>query len=127
MFRVEGPFPGYRTTLILPSPDFGNSRALASTVQPVRTMNGTLYTYVKNKRGRKAHVWEFTVAKEKSLEAKAFVDAYISSVIRITDHEDVIHLGNLTLNPLELTGDGRANGWPGGEAYRFALQLEEKV
>jgi hypothetical protein len=128
MFRIQGPYPAYKTTLLLPSPEMGNTRNLASTVQTLRTMDGTLYTYIKQKRNRKVHKWEFIASRDKSQEAKAFADAYMGNVIRIIDHEEVTHLGYVTLNPLELQGEGRAGGYPGvPEAYRFSLQLEELV
>lgn len=128
MFRIQGPYPGYKTTLLLPSPQVGNTKNLASTVQTLRTMDGTLYTYIKRKRNRKVHLWEFITSRDKSQEAKAFADAYMGNVIRATDHEEVVHIGYVTLNPLELQGEGRAGGWPGvPEAYRFSIQLEELV
>lgn len=91
-------------------------------------MDGTLYTYIKRKRNRKVHRWDFITSRDKSQEAKAFADAYMGNVIRVTDHEEVVHIGYVTLNPLELQGEGRAGGWPGvPEAYRFSIQLEELV
>lgn len=129
MLRIQAPYPAYKSTLVLPSPEMGNTRNLAATVQPIRTMDGTLYTFIKDKRGRRVHRWDFIISASKYEETKAFVDAYMAKVVRITDHEDVVHLGNLTLNPVEFNGDGRAGGWPGPiqEAYRVSLQLEELV
>lgn len=127
MLVMQGPHPAYQTSLVLPSPEMGNTRGMQSTVQTIRAMDGTLYTYVKNKRGRKVHNWDFIVSREKALEVKAFVDLYISKAIRVIDHEDIARVGFLTLNPWEQRGDGRAGGWPSEEAYRFSLQLEEKV
>jgi len=128
MFRIQGPFPGYKSTVIVPNPEMGNSKNLASSVQTLRTMDGTLYTFIKRKRGRKIHKWEFITSRDKAQEVKAFFDAYISNVIRIVDHEDTAHIGYMTLNPIELQGGGRAGGYPGvPEAYRFNIQLEELV
>ena len=128
MLRIQGPFPAYKTTVLLPSPEMGNQKNLASTVQTLRTMDGTLYTYIKRKRNRKVHHWEFITSRDKSQEVKAFADAYMGNVVRIIDHEEVSHIGHLKVNPIELTGEGRAGGWPGvPEAYRFTLELEELV
>ena len=127
MFRLEAPFPLARTTLLLPSPEVGNTRKLTATVQTLRAMDGTLYTYIKNKRGRRAHSWDFLVARDKYQEVKEFADLYASKLVRSIDHEGAIRLGYIAVNPLEFTGEGRAGDWPGGEAYRFILQFEERV
>ncbi len=128
MFRIQGPFPGYKSTVIMPSPEMGNAKNLASSVQTLRTMDGTLYTFIKRKRARKVHKWDFVTSHDKAQEVKAFFDSYMGGVVRCIDHEDVSHIGYMTLNPVELQGTGRAGGWPGvQEAYRFSIQLEELV
>lgn len=128
MFRIQGPFPGYKSTVIMPSPEYGNSKNLASSVQTLRTMDGALYTFIKRKRGRKVHKWEFITSRDKAQEVKAFFDSYMGNVVRCIDHEDTAHIGHMTLNPVELQGEGRAGGYPGvAEAYRFTIQLEELV
>lgn len=127
MFRLQGPFPAYQTTVVMPSEEFGNTNGLKSSVQTMRTMDNTLYTFVKPKRGRRGYQWDFVVSKEKALEVKAFVDLYLSKLIKAIDHNGDEYIGHLTMNPLELSGEGRAGGWPGGEAYRCSLILEERV
>lgn len=127
MFRLQGPFPLLKTTVLLPSFLEGNNRALTSSVQPVRAMDGTLYTYIKTKRGRRVHNWDFRTTKSKADEIKSFVDLYSGQLVRAYDHLGGAYLGYLTMNPIELMGEGRAGGWPSGEVYRFSLQLEEKV
>lgn len=127
MFRVEAPFPLLQSTLLLPSPEKGNSRNLTSSVQTLRAMDGKVYTHIKSKRGRKSHHWSFFVARDKYLEAKAFAEQYATRLVRTVDHEGTVRVGWIVLNPVEFSGEGRAESWPGGEAYRFDLQLEEKV
>lgn len=106
----------------------GNSKNLASSVQTMRTMDGTLYTFIKRKRGRKVHKWDFITSRDKAQEIKAFFDSYMGKVVRCYDHDEESHIGYITLNPIDLQGEGRAGGWPGvQEAYRFTIQLEELV
>lgn len=93
----------------------------------VRTGNGDLYTYIKNKRGRKVHQWDFIVSYKKILEVKLFFRTYTGSLIRVIDHDDEQLIGYMNVNPWEAQGEGRAGGWPGNEAYGFTLQLEELV
>lgn len=127
MFLIQAPYPQYKTTCLLPSAEPGNNYALQATVKTLRSVNGTLYTHIKKKRGRRAFTWNFVVALDKGLEVKEFVRLYGGAVVRVTDHNGDHFLGNLTMNPLELTGDGRAKGWPGGEAYTLTLNLDELV
>ena len=126
-FRVEGPYPAATDTLIIPSAKFSNQKNKAHTIIIVRTGNGDTYTYIKKKRGRQVHQWDFTVSYHKSLEVKEFVRAYTSSLIRLYDHDDEVYIGYLTINPHEANASGRAGGWSGNEAYDFTLQLEESV
>lgn len=126
-FLIQAPFPLMQTTLLLRNPHLTNTRKLTASVETMRSINGTLYTYVKSKRGRKVHEWDFTSSRDKMLETKTFVEQYHGGLVQVVDHENVTHLGYLIMNPLESGGEGRAGGWPSGEAYRFTLQLEEKV
>lgn len=126
-FIVQGPYPLMQSTLVLPSPREGNQKNLASTVQTIRAMDGKLYTYIKAKRGRMVHQWDFQTTKEKAQEAVEFVELYAGNVIRVTDHEQTSIIGYITINPLDLAGEGRAGGFPSGEVYRWTLSLEEKV
>ena len=126
-FIVQGPYPLLQSTLVLPNPREGNQKNLAASIQTMRSMDGTLYTYVKTKRGRKAMSWDFLTTKEKAQEAKQFIEQYAGGLIRVTDHEGTAIVGYITINPLEFAGEGRAGGYPSGEVYRWTLSLEEKV
>ena len=127
MFRVQAPFPAPVDTLVVRSPNFSNQKNKAHTMVTVRTGNGDLYTYIKKKRGRQVHQWDFLVSYKKILEVKAFFKKYASNLVRTIDHNDEQLVGYLTVNPFEAQGEGRAGGWPGNEAYGFTLQLEELV
>lgn len=126
-FIIQAPYPLMQSTLLLPSPEEGNQKNLASTVQTMRSMNGKLYTFVKSKRGRKVHQWDFVGTKDKGREAVQFINLYAGNLVRITDHNGDNHLGYVTINPLELMGRGRAEGYPSGEVYSWTISIEEKV
>ena len=124
MFTIQGPWPNLQTTVIMPSAERANSKNLASSVQTMRTMDGTLYTYIKHKRGRRVHKWDIVVHRPKLLELKQFVKRYAGSVVKVTDHNGDQFTGYVTVNPLEAGGEG---GQPDGGVYRVTVQLEEKV
>ena len=127
MFVISAPYPLLKTTVLLPSALEGNNRALQSSVQTLRAVDGTLRTYILRKRGRKAHNWDFLVSADKAREVKEFIRLYTGSVMRVVDNNGDAYLGWMTMNPLELKGEGRAGGWPGDEAYQITLRLDERV
>jgi hypothetical protein len=89
-------------------------------------MDGTLYTYVKSRNGRKKLRWEFELSRNKSLELREFINSYFDTLIEITDHDGDKWVGYLMNNPFEFTGEGRAAGWPGGESMTVQLEFEER-
>lgn len=127
-FVIQGPYPNMRTTLLLPSPEEGNTDNLQSSVQILRSMNGKVYTYIKPKRGRQRYRWDFVASKDKGLEAKDFVKQYAGDLVQIVDHNEVLRIGWLTINPFETLGEGRANPWgERKEAVGFSIEFEERV
>jgi len=126
-FIVQAPYPAVTDNLLLRSPEFSNQVNKAHSMTVIRTGNGDIYTYINKKRGRQVHQWEFKVSYQKSLEVKEFVRVFASGLVRMIDHNEEIHIGYLTINPFEASGEGRAGGWAGNEAYGFTLQLEELV
>ena len=125
-FVLRAPYPQLSMTALLPSPKWGDSKALTSTIQSMRSIDGTLYTYVKSRGGRKKFQWEFEIARNKALELREFINSYQGSIIQVIDHDGDTWVGYLRNNPFEFTGVGRAVGWPGGETMSVILELEEK-
>jgi hypothetical protein len=125
-FILKAPHPGYRTTTVLPSPRWGDSKALASVVTSLKSIDGTTYTYVKSKEGRKVFRWDFEISRNKALELREFIDAYKSSIIQAIDHDGDSWLGYLRNNPFEFSAVGRAKGWPGNETMVITLEFEQK-
>ena len=125
MFRIEAPYPSVQTTIILPSPNWGDSATPTASLKTLRTMSGDLYTYVSTRNKRKKCNWGFTISRNKGLELKAFYHAYSGSKVRITDHEDIVWIGFIQVNPFEITGTERAGNLPGYESMDVTLDFEE--
>ena len=126
MFILRAPYPSKQTTTVLPSPVFSDQLALKATVQTARSMNGTLYTYVKSRSGKHKLKWEFALSRNKALELREFINSYFASTIEVTDHLDNTWVGYLKNNPFEFDTNERANGWPGNEVVDVSLEFEEK-
>ncbi len=125
MFKLDAPHPGYQTTIILPSPVWGNTLGVASTMASMRAMDGTLYTYTKPREGRKRFQFSFEIARSKALELRAFIRVYYRFPVRFVDQNDdqrIVHMQN---NPFELAANSKAESFPGGETVTIALEFEE--
>jgi len=92
----------------------------------MRSLNGTLYTYVKSRAGRKRFQWEFELSRNKALELREFINSYRGALIQVIDHDGDTWIGYLRNNPFELSGVGRAVGWPGGETMNIMLEFEQR-
>jgi len=127
MFTLQAPHPSLQTTTILPNPMFGDSEGLRAEITIKRAMDGTRYTYIKRKGGRKMQ-WTFKLTRNKSLELRAFIQSYFASKIRITDHNDRVWLGHFVSNPFELSTESRAAPaiapMPRGESVVITLEFE---
>lgn len=124
-FRLRAPYPGLKTTTLLPSPTWGDTEKVTPTITSMRSLNGTLYTYVKSRNGKKKYKWDFEMSRNKALELRAFLYAYFADLIEVIDHNGISIVGYFTNNPFELAGSGRAYGWPGNEAMQITLEMEE--
>jgi hypothetical protein len=89
-------------------------------------MDGTLYTYVKQRAGRKRFQFDFEIARSKALELRAFIKVYYSTPIRFTDHNTAQWVAYLQNNPFEFAGDSKAEPFPGGETMTITLEFEER-
>lgn len=123
-FRIEAPYPAIASTMLLAQPQIGNNMGLLSSVVVIKMEDGTRRSFVKSGGGKKRHQWSFTLSSDKMVEFQDFVNRYRGSAMRINWRGNTI-IGKATLSPVEFRGDGRANGWPGGEAYETTLELVE--
>jgi len=126
MFYLEAPYPNIQTTTLLPNPSLGDSDNLRSEVVTKRSMDGTLYTYVKKKDSRKRLVFDFQVTRMKGMEVKEFYRSYAASRIKLTDHLGRIWVGNFITSPLELefVGPWKSERYPHGEIISLTLEFE---
>ncbi len=118
MIEISAPWPNIVSTTKLPNPSFGDGEALTSGLTTKRTMNGSLYTYVKTSVGYKTLSMSFLLTRAKGEEFKRFLIAYASKKIKLTDGQDQVWLGYFITNPIDFTTARR--GAPGG-----ALELVE--
>ena len=125
-FLLQAPYPSLVSTTLLPSPRWGDSKSVKGVVNSMRTIDGTLYTYVKTKGSKKKFQWDFELARNKALELRAFIEAYYGDIIRITDHDGDVWIGYLINNPFEFMTRGAAMDWPGDESISVQLEFEEK-
>ena len=127
-FQIAAPYPALQTTIILRRPSFSDGESLTDSVNMKRSTNGTRYTYVKTKNGRRKITWKFDLTRPKSIELMNFMAAYFSSKVQVVDHRGRIWIGNFTNNPVETTSVGRAGpacyGWLVGETYTTTLEFE---
>jgi len=124
MLIIQGPYPALQTTVVLPSAQLGNQVNMSGTVQTLRSMNGTLYTYVIERRARRVFQWDILSTEQKSNEIKDFVRRYAGNKVKLTDHNETAYIGYITINPFESMGAG---GGRGGEYYQFTIQLSESA
>lgn len=108
MIQFEAPYPGVQTVSQYPNPLLSDTEALAASMSSKRALDGTLYTYVKTKGGRRKMTWTLRMLRPKALELRAFIISYFASKIRVTDHNGRIWLGHFTNNPFEFDTSDRA-------------------
>ena len=128
MFEISAPYPLIDALLSLPNPQFSDSESLADEVIHRRAIDGTLYTFVKTKAGRRVLKWDFEVTRNKGLETEAFIRLHVSDRWRVVDHNSRVWLGYVRNTPFELRSDGRAEpavqAWPVGERQSFTIEFE---
>jgi hypothetical protein len=128
MFQLSAPYPAIQTTSLLPSPQFSDSEAILDTVARKLAMDGTRYTYVKRRGGRRKLRWVFWLSRNKALELRAFLLAYFASKVQITDHNGRMWVGNFTSNPFEFDTPQAARPaiapMPRGELQAIDLEFE---
>jgi len=128
MFILQAPHPALEATTLLPSPQFGDCENLTDEVMVKRAMDGTLYTYVKTKHGRRGLQWTFLLTRNKALELRAFIQAYYATAIKVTDHNERVWVGHFVNNPFEFDTPSRAAPaiapMPRGETQEITIEFE---
>lgn len=99
--RLAAPYPAIQTITYLPNPEFGDLESLTNSMTLKRSINGVRYTYTRAKDGRKRLQMRFVLTRTKALEFRAFLYAYHSTQISLTDHLGQVWIGYITTNPNE--------------------------
>lgn len=122
--ELAAPYPAIQTVTRLPNPQFGDGESLTNEVATKRAMDGTLYTYVKSKAGRRRITLPIQISRMKGLELRAFIRSYYATPIRLTDHLGQVWVGHLVNNPFEFSTTKRSLHSPGGEMQNIQIELE---
>jgi len=127
-FTIAAPYPALQTTILLKNPNVGDAESILDSVSTQRAVDGTLYTYIKTKNGRRKLKWDFTLSRNKCIELEGFINSYFASQVRVVDHNGRIWLGYFTSNPFDFTGKERAGpalqNWPTAENYSFSIEFQ---
>lgn len=128
MFMLSAPYPQLQTTTALPSPQLGDYESLTGTVTTKRAIDGTRYTYVRRKGGRRNLQWTFRLTRNKALELRAFLQSYFASQVRVKDHTGRVWIGHFISNPFEFDTPNRAapaiHPMPLGETQVITIEFE---
>ncbi len=92
-------FAAHQTVTYLPDPEFSDSEGLTAEISRKFSMNGTRYTYIKNKDQRRKLIMQFILTRQKALEFHAFIQSYYRFQIHLTDHNGIEWSGYFTSNP----------------------------
>ncbi len=125
MITFDAPYEAPIHKIRLPNPNLGDSENLQVEVAPKRAMDGTLYTYTKNKDSRRKFVLNFVLTRLKALELERFVLLYHSNKIQMIDHLTRTWLGYFISNPIEFTTSKR--GSVGNELVEVSLEFEGEI
>lgn len=122
MITLEAPFPQLNVACVLPNAKMRDSRAANQSVNVQRTMTGVVYSYVKN-TGKATLRLPFILSRMKALELQEFIRVYYRAQWVVVLHDGTRWLASLLSDPFSTTAEGRAAGWPGGEAVNVTLEL----
>lgn len=127
MLILKAPHPNYNITVVLPSPEWGNSVAGTASQQIIRSMDGSITTYTQTKDNRKKLQYSFRIARHKAIELQEFLKVYSGGPLKIIDHNDGSWVVFCTNNPFDFIDGERAYPFPGNEMQHITLEFEEKI
>lgn len=115
-FVMMAPHELVQTTILLPSPEFGDSDNIVAAINLKRSMNGKKRTYI-NTTPEEQLVYEFVLTREKTLEVLAFIDVYYTYNIRIINHKGETYVCKIMNDPIDISI------FRYGEEANFRLEL----
>lgn len=103
---IQAPYDLMQCTIVLPSPNLGDSVAPRIKTIIRNSMDGTIYSSVKT-NNRLKFEWDFDVTNAKGREIMAFVEAYSTMFWRVYDWNEKCYRLMLITNPVQMTPVGR--------------------
>ena len=92
---IRAPHPGHKVTMVLPSPELGDSLSSQNQVLVKRSMLGRVITYVKSSN-KSILVLPFKLTRMKALEVEAFFRVYYRAPLQIeTEYDGALYTGSL--------------------------------
>ncbi len=105
---LDGPYEASQARVMLPSPHLGDDFNPEIEVAIMNSMNGTVFSTIKT--SERVHLnWEFLLSRQKSIELREFVDAYLNYDLKLIDWEDRVYKVKIVNLPIDFTNT-RRNG-----------------
>ena len=117
MTILQAPFELIRTTVVLPSAEFGDNWGLGLNVNKIVSITNVRYTYIKRKSHDKINC-TIEMHLKKMLELQEFVDKHLNDYIKLTDYKNEIWKVKLLNNPFDFSQNIR------GEWCQITLNFE---
>lgn len=101
-FILMAPHELVQMVSLLPSPEFGDSDNIVGSFNLKRSMNNTIYTYLKTS-SEEVLTYEFILTRGKTLEVIAFIRTYYAYNVRIINHKGETYVGKIMNDPSDIT------------------------
>lgn len=120
--ELKAPYPNHKVTMLLPKPQFSDTRASENRVTIKRTMKGEKWSYVDTS-DRTVLTLPFFVTRMKAIEIERFFDVYKAAPIFIELYDGTTWNGTLVGQPVSRTTTDRIGETTltGGETVEVTL------
>lgn len=97
---LDGPYEASQARIMLPNPQLNDEINPEIEVSIMNAMDGTIYSTVKT--SDRLHLnWDFLLSREKAVELREFVNAYMNGDLRLIDWEDRVYKVKIVNLPLD--------------------------
>jgi hypothetical protein len=100
MIVLQAPYPALEATSYFPNPQLADLESKDVTINIQRSMNGKKRVFVRDNGVRKL-TYNFRLSRQKSFELQAFIAAYHSATVLLTNHLNEIWVVTFASNPFE--------------------------
>lgn len=110
---------------VLPNPDFTDEQAHDIALEYEESIDGTPHTYIRNPSLQRISLTFSNVGRGKLQEVQEFIQLFHGTIIRLTDHNDVVWEGAIENEPVEFTHEVKSDlaGGPRYESGGFSLSF----